>query len=359
MGLGIQLLYCYLLRQPLPPKCQKDMTRNSPIDADPAATRFALFDPRRWAVFVAAAALLLPARSATAEPLSVFVSVLPLATFVEAVGGERVAVQPLVQPGQSPATYDPTPKQIAALADADLYLRVGVPFEAAWMKRIQAANPDMPVLDLRDDLSLRQQERHDHDDDGHQPMSGQHMHEAMDAHVWTSPRLVRRMAVAIRDALTRLDPDGAAVYAAHQAAFDADLETLDGELSATMSGLESRTFLVYHPAWGYFADAYGLTQIPIEREGKTPGARLLTALIEQARATGTRVIFVQPQFDRRAAERVAQAINGRVEAVDPLAPNYADNLRRVAGLIAAANGATAEVDGAADGSNGMQAHEHR
>ena len=131
-----------------------------------------------------------------------------------------------------------------------------------------------------------------------------------------------------------------------------------GELSATLSGLESRTFLVYHPAWGYFADAYGLTQIPIEREGKAPGARRLTALIEQARATGTRVIFVQPQFDRRAAERVAQAINGRVEAVDPLAPDYADNLRRVAGLIAAANGGAAEVDGAADGSNGIQAHEH-
>lgn len=279
-------------------------------------------------------------------PLSVVVSVLPLATFVEAVGGERVAVQTMVLPGQSPATYDPSPKQIAALADADLYVRVGVPFEAAWMKRIRAANPSMPVLDLRDGLPLRPQEHHVHEPhEPHQPQArgpgsvapdAHPAGEAMDAHVWTSPRLVQRMAVVIRDALTRIDPDGAALYAANQAAFDRELSALDAELSATLSGLESRNFLVYHPAWGYFADAYGLTQIPIEREGKEPTARRLTALIEQARAAGTRVIFVQPQFDRRTAARVAREIDGRVEAVDPLAPDYAANLRAVAGLIAAA-----------------------
>jgi zinc transport system substrate-binding protein len=282
---------------------------------------------------------------APAPPLSVVVSVLPLATFVEAVGGERVAVRTMVLPGQSPATYDPSPKQIAALADADLYVRVGVPFEAAWMTRIQAANSDMPVLDLRDGLPLRPQENHVHGADEHEhgdnpDASERHaIHDepdAMDPHVWTSPRLVRRMAVAIRDALTRLDPDGAALYAANQAAFDAELSALDSELSATFSGLEHRSFLVYHPAWGYFADAYGLTQIPIQREGKEPTARRLTALIEQARAAGTRVIFVQPQFDQRAAARVAHEIGGRVEAVDPLAPDYAANLRRVAGLFAAA-----------------------
>ncbi|MGB5733205.1 MAG: zinc ABC transporter substrate-binding protein, partial [Thiohalocapsa sp.] len=239
----------------------------------------------------------------------------------------------MVLPGQSPATYDPSPKQIAALADADLYVRVGVPFEDAWMPRIRAANPGMPVLDLRDGLPLRPQAQHDHVADGHA------MHdeaEGMDPHVWTSPRLAQRMAVAIRDALTALDPDGAAGYAANQAAFDARLAGLDAELSATLDQLESRNFLVYHPAWGYFADAYGLTQIPIEREGKQPSARRLTALIEQARAADTRVIFVQPQFDRRAAARVAQEIGGRVEAVDPLAADYFDNLRQIAELIAAA-----------------------
>lgn len=283
-------------------------------------------------------AQLVTAQSAMAAALSVFVSVLPLATFVEQVGGERVRVQTMVLPGQSPATYDPSPKQIAALAEADLYVRVGVPFEAAWMKRIRAANPDMPVLDLRDGLPLRAQELHSHDEhDIHDHAPGGDAAEAMDAHVWTSPALVRRMAAAIRDTLTRLDPDGAASYAERQAAFDAELAALDSELAAMLADLEQHSFLVYHPAWGYFADRYGLTQIPIERQGKEPGARRLTALIEQAQAAGTRVIFVQPQFDRRAAQRVAKAIGGRVETLDPLAADYADNLRRVAGVIAAAN----------------------
>jgi zinc transport system substrate-binding protein len=288
------------------------------------------------------------AREGAEVPLHVFVSVLPLQTFVERVGGDRVVVKTLVLPGQSPATYDPTPKQIAALADADLYVRVGVPFERAWMPRIRAANPHMAMLDLRDGLPLRATEAHDHDAEGDAAHAAPRPHaspagdadrrDALDPHIWTSPRLVRHMAAAIRDTLSRLDPDGAAAYAARQAAFDAELAALDRELADTLAHLDSRRFLVFHPAWGYFADAYGLTQIPIEREGKSPGARRLTALIEQARAEGARVVFVQPQFDRRAAQRVARAIGGRVEAMDPLAPDYAANLRRVAALIAGAGG---------------------
>ncbi|KAA6187493.1 ABC transporter substrate-binding protein [Thiohalocapsa marina] len=294
-------------------------------------------------------------QQAVAEsPLSVFVSVLPMQTLVERVGGDRVQVQTMVLPGQSPHSYEPSPRQLAALSEADLYVRAGLPFEAAWMPRFRSANPAMAVLDVREGLPLRPQEAHDHAHEhehehahAHQPeQSPDHRQgsadpdddEAMDAHVWTSPALVRQIARALRDTLSRLDPDGASLYAQRQAAFDAELAALDQELAAILRNLDNRSFLVYHPAWGYFADRYHLTQIPIEREGKEPGARRLAALIEQARAAGTRLILVQPQFDRRAAGRVAQAIGGRVEAVDPLAPDLADNLRRLAELIAAANG---------------------
>ncbi|MGD8644438.1 MAG: zinc ABC transporter substrate-binding protein, partial [Chromatiales bacterium] len=111
--------------------------------------------------------VLLPALG-TAEPLRVFVSVLPQQGFVERIGGEHVRVQAMVQPGHSPATYDPSPRQIAALAEAELYVRTGVPFERAWMKRIRAANPDMRVLDLREGIETRRLEAHTHDHD-HDP----------------------------------------------------------------------------------------------------------------------------------------------------------------------------------------------
>lgn len=287
---------------------------------------------------------LLPGAPSFAATLDAFVSVLPLATFVERVGGERVSVHTLVQPGHSPHTYEPTPRQITALANADLYFRVGMPFEDAWMKRIAAANPDMPMVDLRDGLKLRPQEAHGHGDEhAHGPKDG-HAHspdrDAMDAHVWTSPRLVRQMLATIREQLTALDPAGAEAYAANQAAFDAELAELDAALTRKLAGLGQRGFLVYHPAWGYFADAYGLLQIPIEDQGKEPGARRLTTLIEQAQATGARVILVQPQFDQRAAQQVAKAIDGRVEPVDPLATDYAAALHRLADVLVDAYGDT-------------------
>jgi zinc transport system substrate-binding protein len=88
--------------------------------------------------------------------------------------------------------------------------------------------------------------------------------------------------------------------------------------------------MVFHPSWGYFADAYQLQQIAIEHEGKQPGARALSQLIEQAKQNQIKVVFVQPQFDQRQAEQIARAIDGKVMAVDPLAANYIDNLRQVA-----------------------------
>lgn len=272
---------------------------------------------------------LLPALG-EAEPLRVFVSVLPQQSFVERIGGQHVLVQAMVQPGLSPATYDPSPRQIAALADAELYVRTGVPFERAWMARIRAANPDMRVLDLRKGIETRRLEAHTHDH-GHDHAG----HGAeQDPHIWTSPPLVRAMSEAIRDALSELDPANAADYARNQAALAAELEALDREIRAMLAGAPVRRFMVFHPAWGYFADAYGLTQVPIESEGKRPGPRSLAALIEQARREGIRLVLVQPQFDRRAAERVANEIGGRVVAIDPLDPDYFGTLRRMARLIA-------------------------
>ena len=278
--------------------------------------------------------LLLPAM-ALAEPLRVFVSVLPMQTFVEKIGGEHVEVHAMVQPGYSPATYDPTPQQIVALAKAKLYIRTGVPFEHAWMQRIRSASPDMEILDVRERLALRTLEAHEHEHEH------EHHHEspgtkALDPHVWTSPVMVKQMAGNIRDALSLLDPAHASDFARNHDAFVAELDSLDRDIHALLDPLTQRRFLVFHPSWGYFADAYNLVQVPIEHEGKQPGARALSTLIDRARKENIRVVFVQPQFDRRQAQQIAAAIGGKVIAVDPLAPDYTDNLRRVAQQFAQA-----------------------
>ena len=274
--------------------------------------------------------------------MRVIVSVLPMKTFVEKIGGKHVDVRVMVKPGYSPQTYDPTSQQLTALSNADLYVRIGVPFEQAWMERIRSANREMQVLDAHAGIELRVQEAHDHGDgqagvsaDGSGEQGRRGARET-DLHVWTDPILVKQIAGAIGDKLAELDPGNAQNYRRNYELFAAELDALDRDIRSLLGREPGRKFMVFHPAWGYFASAYGLIQVPIEKEGKEPGPRALAALIEQARREQVEVIFVQPQFSRKLAEQVARAIGGRVLAVDPLAADYVGNLRRVAQQIAGA-----------------------
>lgn len=271
-------------------------------------------------------ALLGVARAAEppAAPIVVFVSILPQKYFVERVGGKHVAVSVMVGPGQSPETYEPTSNHLARLAKARVYFGIGVEFEEVWIKRIAAANPGMRIIDMRGGIPPRELER----SEGTRAPAAQPG--LADPHVWTSPPLVKIMAANIRDTLSRLDPAHRAAYGANYEAFAADLDRLDHDIRVLLENVSTRNFMVFHPAWGYFADTYGLKQIPIEAGGKEPGARTLAQVIDIGRRERVKVIFVQAQFSRRAAETIAQAIGARVVAVDPLAEDYMNNLRRVA-----------------------------
>ncbi|MDD4951259.1 MAG: zinc ABC transporter substrate-binding protein, partial [Desulfovibrionaceae bacterium] len=153
-----------------------------------------------------------------------------------------------------------------------------------------------------------------------------------------SPPLARIMADNVLAALSEIDPENARTYAANHASLVRDIEALDRDIRAIFAGVDpaKRRFMVFHPAWGYFAEAYGLTQIPIQAEGKEPGPRTLARLISEAKNLGVRVIFVQPEFSERSAEVIARAIGGRVQAADPLAPDWLENLKQVAGAFRSA-----------------------
>jgi zinc transport system substrate-binding protein len=268
--------------------------------------------------------------------ITVFTSILPQEYFVERIGGDRVEVQALVAPGRSPATYEPTPRQMASLSEAKIFFRIGVPFENAFMPKIQDLTQGLRIVDTREGITLREMKAHHHGDDGYQhedhhaDEEHHHHHGGTDPHVWLSPRLVKIQARTIADALIDIDPAGRAIYEKNLAAFVADLDVLDAHLAEALAPVKGKTFMVFHPAWGYFADAYGLEQTPIEIEGKDPSGQQLVRVIEMAKEQGVRVIFVQPQFSRQSAERVAGAIDGAVLPIDPLARDYVGNLERVA-----------------------------
>lgn len=269
--------------------------------------------------------ILLPG-AVSAQALSVFTAVLPMRTLVQQVGGEHVRAESLVRTGFNPHTYEPTPQQIRALSGAALYLYSGLPFERAWLPRLRAANPQMQILDALDDDEVDHADAHEHA--GHNHAHG-HGH-GVDPHTWTDPLLAIQMATRIRDALIHIAPQHQAAFNRNHAALVTRLKQLHSEIQAMLEPLQQRRFLVFHPAWGHFAERYGLTQVAIEHEGKQPGARTLAGLIEQARREHIRVILVQPQFDTRLARQVARAIDGRIVTVDPLSADYMENLRRVA-----------------------------
>ncbi|WP_342707500.1 metal ABC transporter solute-binding protein, Zn/Mn family [Allochromatium warmingii] len=282
--------------------------------------------------------LCLPATLLSAEPIRVFVTVLPQQTFVEQIGGEHVQVEALVNAGSNPHAYEPTPGQMARLAQADLYFRIGLPIEAAWMERIRAVNPTLRVVDLSNGIARRRLEAHDHDHEDQHAHEHEHQTEAEiepDPHIWMSPLLVIRLTEQIALTLSEWDPAHAADYQARLMQTSAELNALDAEIRAQLDVLQHRRLMVYHPAWGYFADAYGLTQIPIESEGKEPGPRYLAALIKQARRDRVRVILAQPQLSTKAAQQVAREIGGRVAVIDTLSADYIGSLRHLVQVLTA------------------------
>ena len=261
------------------------------------------------------------------KKMKVFVSILPQVYFVDRVGGRRVETEVLVQPGHSPATYEPTPRQMARLAGARVFFRIGVGFENALLPKIESILKNLDIVDTREGISLRALEGY-----GEHSSRG----DGLDPHIWLSPVLVKRQAETIRDTLISVDPEGEREYMANYTAFAEELDAFHRRIQALLSPFKGKELFVFHPAYGYFTDVYGLKQAAVETGGTEPSARQLAHFIELARERGVKVIFVQPQFSGVGALAVAGAVGGRVETLDPLSGDYLRNLEEMARKIAGA-----------------------
>jgi zinc transport system substrate-binding protein len=255
--------------------------------------------------------------------VKVATTIIPLGEFVKAVGGDRVDVTVLVPPGADPHTYEPTPSQIQNIADANMYVENGAGLES-WMGSILMVNPHMLVVDTSKNVSLL------YGTDAEESGSVN----AADPHIWLSPRDAMIQIRSICDGLIAVDPAGKNYYINNRDSYIAKLKELDSYLNSTLSGTTKRKFIVLHPAWTYFARDYGLQQIPIEAEEKEPGPRYLTEVVNAAKENNVTTVFVEPQYNPKMAEVIAQEIGGHVVSIDDLAPNYIDNLRTVGEKIA-------------------------
>ncbi len=292
-----------------------------------------------------------PAKPAAKEGrLRVYVSIPPEMEFVQRVGGERIVVQSLIGRGQNPHTFQITPREMDNLAGTIVYFAIGVPFEAVWHERLAEANPGMKIIDLSDGLKkismlppsrraavaasptpapqtpapTRSMQSHaEHGDEGE-----------ADPHTWMNPNNAMQMIAKVRDVLSEADPAGRATYEANFQQYRDELMMADRRIRMMLENLPTRKFLIYHPALGYFAQAYDLEQLPVEIEGKSPTARELTETIQEAKSSGVRVLFVEPQFNPRSAQTIADALNVKPQMVNDLAPDYLVNLTKIAQALA-------------------------
>lgn len=265
--------------------------------------------------------------------VKVFAGILPAAYFVERVGGANTDVGVLVAPGQDPHTFEPSPKLMTKLADSQILFKTGFPFEEVLVKKLASTVKNLTVVDLQQGITLRPaEEENEHHGDAKEE---DHHHEAedMDPHTWLDPRLAKIQAQTIADALIRIDPSHRSEYENNLKEFQKDLDAVHEKLTKALAPVKGKSFFVFHPAYGYLGDAYGLKQVPVQMGGKDPSAKQLAGLIKRAKEEGVKIIFVQPQFSKKSAETLARSIGGAVVVLDDLSSDYLNNLQDMAAKL--------------------------
>lgn len=260
----------------------------------------------------------------TADKITIVTSILPHQYAVDRVGGSYVSTMALVGPGQSPHSYEPTVQQMAKLATADAWILSNTDFEIALKDKVADLYPHLLITDGTATVKFRTLEEHDHEES--EPTA--HGTE-IDRHTWLGREPMKIFATHVYDTLVLLDPVQEPYYAANLATFHADIDMLFDTLAVELAPLRGTTVFVYHPSFGYFLDEFGIVQKAVETGGKEPSAKALSALIQEARSYGCPTIFVQAQFPVSAAQTIARAVGAEVIALDPLAYDWLENIRRM------------------------------
>ena len=259
------------------------------------------------------------------DKISVCASILPQQYFIERIGGNKISVEIIVRPGQSPELYEPTPKQIIKLSNSVLFFAIGVPFEEKFIPAIKATIKNIKIIDTSVGVKKRYLEKHSHKEG-----ENTEDHEGGDdPHIWLSPLSVKIQAKTICDALSEIDPQNREYFKKNLEDFLADLDIIYKEIKAELEQFKGKTIFVFHPAFGYFTDEFGLYQESIETGGKEPTPVTLMKIINHAQEEQIKIIFVQPEFSKKNAETIANAVNAKVVELNSLSPDYLNNLRKI------------------------------
>lgn len=257
--------------------------------------------------------------------VKVAVTIAPEKYIIMKIAHSRIDVVVMVPTGSSPHSYEPKPKQMAELSGAAAYLTIGDPVEKTWVDKFRSVNKEMKIVSIDsgiDKIDMDEKEKQEHGDPN-----------MKDPHVWLDPVLMMTLAKNTADALIEADPSNKLYYQTNLAIFLKQLDALNVNMTKMFKDLKNRKFMVFHPSWGYFAKRYGLEQVSVEIDGKSPKPAELVDLIKTAKDNEMKLIFAQPQFSQKEVKTIAKETGAKVAIMDPLSDNWAENLMKAAMLI--------------------------
>jgi len=275
--------------------------------------------------------VLFSCQTSTKKPTEkiVFASILPLQYFTDQITGKSYTCEVMVPPGVGPETYNPTPRQMAEMSKAGAYFANGfLGFEEAYLDKFQSINPSLTFINTSTGVDLIHAEDHNHGDMQHE--------KGVDPHTWSSPEGAKIIAKNIFDGMVKIDPKNKEKFQANLDKLISKIDSVDSAVKSILTNIPSRTFMVFHPALGYFARQYGLEQLSIEFEGKVPTPRHVQNIVLQAKAQKISYIMIQKEFDIENAEIISNETGSKIIQIDPLAYDWPNEMLSLARKMAAA-----------------------
>jgi len=265
-------------------------------------------------------ALLATAAPRAAGPLKVVTTTEDLGSLAREVGGDKVAVTPLAKGYQDPHFVDPKPSFILAVSRADLLVVVGRELEIGWLPPLQNSSRNAKIQIGADgyldaSLNVRILEI----PTGQITRAMGDVHPLGNPHYWLEPGNGRIMAQAIRDRLTQLDPGDKAYFAQRYAAFDERLAAAEKRWDAMLAPYKGTKLVTYHRSWPNFMERFNLDVMGYvePKPGIPPSPSHTIDLIEDMKRQGAKLIIVEPYFDLKTPQAIANQVGGKVLMLAP------------------------------------------
>ena len=241
--------------------------------------------------------------------INIGTTILPYAGIIENIGKDKVNVTVLVPPGAEPHTYEPKPSQLKEISKSIAYFKVGtaIEFENLYLGKIAKLNRNMKVYDTSKGVDIIED----------------------DPHIWNSLKNIKIISQNILNGLCEVDKKNEKFYKENYEVYIKKIEEVHKKISQELKDKAGRQFIVFHPAFGYFARDYGLTQIPVQLGESEPGPKDIKNLIKIAREKKIDIVITEPQFSSKTANIIARAINGKVISIDPLSKDVIETAKKL------------------------------